>query len=134
MILFSLFSQVTFSYNFLKSFKKLTSDQTKKLVVNLLLKVSSGWRPKKKNIDSVCESSLHITKQFKVRRLYIVCTIDIVKELQYIQVLKVWDILPLEEVPKLVKRLNDIFVSYTDDFVKRCKEKSFEGYVYSYFV
>ncbi|KAK4842138.1 hypothetical protein QYF36_016327 [Acer negundo] len=60
----------------------------KKSVINLLLKLASGWRPKKRKIDSVCESSSHIVKQFKVEGLNIVCTIDIVKELQYIQVLK----------------------------------------------
>ncbi|KAJ4710313.1 UvrD-like Helicase, ATP-binding domain, P-loop containing nucleoside triphosphate hydrolase [Melia azedarach] len=119
--------KVIFSDNFLKSFKKLTSGQTKKSVISLLRKLSSGWRPKKRNIDSVCESSLHIIKQFKVESLYIICTIDIMKELQYIQVLKVWDILPLEDVPKLATRLDNIFVKYTNDYINRCKEKSSEG-------
>ncbi|KAI9170204.1 hypothetical protein LWI28_024307 [Acer negundo] len=119
--------KIVFSDNFLQSFKKLKSAQKKKSVINLLLKLASGWRPKKKKIDSVCESSLHIVKHFKVEGLNIVCTIDIVKELQYIQVLKVWDILPLEDVSKLVKRLDDIFVKYTDDYVNRCKEKCLEG-------
>ncbi|TXG56677.1 hypothetical protein EZV62_017990 [Acer yangbiense] len=119
--------KIVFSENFMQSFKKLKSAQKKKSVINLLLKLASGWRPKKRKIDSVCESSLHIVKQFKVEGLNIVCTIDIVKELQYIQVLKVWDILPLEDVSKLVKRLDDIFVKYTDDYVNRCKEKCLEG-------
>ncbi|KAJ4710306.1 UvrD-like Helicase, ATP-binding domain, P-loop containing nucleoside triphosphate hydrolase [Melia azedarach] len=119
--------KVIFSDNFLKSFKKLTSGQTKGSVINLLLKLSSGWQPKKRNIDLVCERSLHIIKQFKVESLYIICTIDVMKELQYIQVLKVWDILPLENVPKLATRLDNIFVKYTDDYINCCKEKSFEG-------
>ncbi|KAJ0078956.1 hypothetical protein Patl1_24392 [Pistacia atlantica] len=119
--------KVVFSDNFLKSFKKMTSDRDKKSVINLLLKLSSGWRPKRRNIDSICESSSHIIKQFKVEGLYTICTIDVVKESNYIQVLKVWDILPLEDVPKLVKRLDDIFVNYTDDYINRCKEKYIEG-------
>ncbi|TXG56681.1 hypothetical protein EZV62_017994 [Acer yangbiense] len=119
--------KIVFSDNFLQSFKKLKSAQKKKSVINLLLKLASGWRPKKKKVDSVCESSSHIVKHFKVEGLNIVCSIDIVKELQYIQVLKVWDILPLEDVSKLVKRLDDIFVKYTDDYVNRCKEKCLEG-------
>ncbi|XP_031256256.1 uncharacterized protein LOC116114239 isoform X2 [Pistacia vera] len=119
--------KVVFSDNFLKSFKKMTSDRDKKSVINLLLKLASGWRPKRRNIDSVCESSSHIIKQFKVEGLYTICTIDVVKESNYIQVLKVWDILPLEDVPKLVKRLDDIFVNYTDDYINCCKEKYIEG-------
>ncbi|TXG56710.1 hypothetical protein EZV62_018023 [Acer yangbiense] len=120
--------KVVFSGNFVQSFKKLKSAQKKKLVINLLLKLASGWRPKKRKIDSVCERSSHIVKQFKVEGLNIVCTIDIEKEeLQYIQVLKVWDILPLYDVSKLVKRLDDIFVKYSDDYVNRCKKKCLEG-------
>ncbi|KAH9698652.1 UvrD-like helicase ATP-binding domain-containing protein [Citrus sinensis] len=102
--------KVNFSDNFLKSFRKLTSDQTKKLVINLLLKLASGWRPEKRKVDSVCGSSLHIIKQFKVEGFYIICTIDIVKESKYFQVLKVWDILPLENVQNLLTRLDNIFV------------------------
>ncbi|GAY56594.1 hypothetical protein CUMW_173100 [Citrus unshiu] len=122
--------KVNFSDNFLKSFRKLTSKRTKNLVINLLLKLSSGWRPKKRNVDSVCASSLHIIKQFKVEGFYIICTIDIVKDVeesQYIQVLKVWDILTLEHVQKLVTRLDNIFVKYTDEYLNLCKEKCIEG-------
>ncbi|KAH9698664.1 UvrD-like helicase ATP-binding domain-containing protein [Citrus sinensis] len=111
--------KVNFSENFLKSFRKLTSDQTKKWVTHLLVKLSSGWRPKKRNVE--------IIKQFKVERFYIICTIDIVKESQYFQVLKVWDILPLEDVPKLVARLDNILAKYTDEFINHCKEKCIEG-------
>ncbi|KAL9416864.1 hypothetical protein AB3S75_039948 [Citrus x aurantiifolia] len=122
--------KVNFSDNFLRSFKKLTSDRTKKSVINLLLKLSSGWRPKRRNVDSVSASSSHIIKQFKVEGFYIISTTDIVKDVkesQYIQVLKVWDILPLEDVQKLVTRLDNIFVKYTDEFINLCKEKCFEG-------
>ncbi|KDO57816.1 hypothetical protein CISIN_1g000038mg [Citrus sinensis] len=122
--------KVNFSDNFLKSFRKLTSKRTKNLVINLLLKLSSGWRPKKRNVDSVCASSLHIIKQFKVEGFYIICTIDIVKDVeesQYIQVLKVWDILTLEHVQKLVTRLDNIFVKCTDEYLNLCKEKCIEG-------
>ncbi|XP_060669556.1 uncharacterized protein LOC132800264 isoform X1 [Ziziphus jujuba] len=119
--------KVQFSDNFLKSFKKLTSVRIKKSVLNLLLKLSSGWRPKKRNIDSVCGSSMQIVKQFKVEGLYVVSTTDIVKDLRFIQVLKIWDLLPLEDIPKLIKRLESIFCKYTDDFINLCNEKCLEG-------
>ncbi|KAL3506739.1 hypothetical protein ACH5RR_032121 [Cinchona calisaya] len=119
--------KVIFSDDFRKSFGKLTSTCMKKSVINLLLKLASGWRPKRKNLDSVCESSSQIVKQFKVEGLYVVCSIEIISESGYKQVLKVWDILSLEEVPKLLRRLDSIFNMYTDDFISRCKEKSLEG-------
>ncbi|XP_048231885.1 uncharacterized protein LOC8275336 isoform X1 [Ricinus communis] len=118
--------KVLFSENFRKSFGKLSSVRKKTSALNLLLKLSSGWRPKTKNVDSICHSYC-LLKQYKVEGLYIICSIDIVKERMYTQVLKVWDILPLEDIPRLAKRLDGIFGSYTDDFMNRCKEKCLEG-------
>ncbi|KAF3973230.1 hypothetical protein CMV_003339 [Castanea mollissima] len=99
--------KVLFSDSFLKSFQKLKSVRTKKSVINLLLKISSGWRPKKLSV--VCESSSQILKQFRVEGLYIVCANDIVKE---------WS--------DIAKELS-IFEKYTDDFINRCQEKCLEG-------
>lgn len=122
--------QVLFSDNFKKSFVKLRSDEKKKSVMNLLLKLSSGWRPKRINVDRVCGRSSQTLKQFKFEGLYVVCSIDIVKNTQ---VLRVWDILPLEGVQKLANRLDNIFQRYTDDFINCCKEKCLHGYVLLFF-
>ncbi|KAL2487580.1 uncharacterized protein Fot_40872 [Forsythia ovata] len=119
--------KVLFSDNFKNSFGKLISPRVKKSVMNILLKIASGWRPKRRSVDLMCESSLQTIKQFKVEGYYVLCTIDIMKESNYMQVLKVWDILPLEVVATLLRRLDGIFAMYTDDFIKRCKEKCIEG-------
>ncbi|ONI27451.1 hypothetical protein PRUPE_1G087400 [Prunus persica] len=86
--------KVLFSDNFLKSFKKLKSFRLKMSLLFLLLKLSSGWRPNKRNVEKICESSLMIWKKFKVEGIYIVCTTEIEKDWRYMQVLKIWDILP----------------------------------------
>ncbi|KAB1205203.1 hypothetical protein CJ030_MR7G021969 [Morella rubra] len=108
--------------------------QQKKSAINHLLMLSNGWRPKKRSLDPVCESSSQMLKQFKIGDLYIICANDIVKEwseevgeLRYIQVFKIWDILPAVDIPKLVKRLDSLFRNYTDDFLHRCKEKCLQG-------
>ncbi|KAJ1399973.1 UvrD-like helicase, ATP-binding domain [Sesbania bispinosa] len=119
--------KVLFSDNFLKSFKKLRSERTKKSVISLLLKISSGWRPKRIKVDLLCGNSSKMLKQFKVEGLFVVCSKDIIKESRYTQVLKIWDILPPEDIPKIVKRLDSIFGSYTDGFISRCSEQCFEG-------
>ncbi|OVA06987.1 UvrD-like Helicase [Macleaya cordata] len=119
--------KVLFSDNFRKSFGKLKSLQTQKSVINLLLKLSNGWRPKKIKVESVCGSSTQLVKQYKVGGLYIISTVDIAKHSRYTQVLKIWDVLPLEEIPKLLKRLDSIFSMYTDDFLSRCMLKHIEG-------
>ncbi|KAL5700837.1 hypothetical protein ACHQM5_026241 [Ranunculus cassubicifolius] len=119
--------KVLFSDNFRKSFGNLKSTGLQKSVINLLLKLSSGWRPKKRNVDCVYENSSQLIQQFKVEGLYLISTIDIVKESTFIQVFKIWDIIPLHEMSKLVKRLDNIFQMYTDDFINRCKAKRIEG-------
>uniref|UniRef100_A0A803KZ70 UvrD-like helicase ATP-binding domain-containing protein n=2 Tax=Chenopodium quinoa TaxID=63459 RepID=A0A803KZ70_CHEQI len=119
--------KVLFSDNFVKSFSKLPSTRAKKSVMNLLVKLSNGWRPKKIKADPVCESSVQIVKQYKVEGRYIICTNDIMKDSVYVQMLKIWDVLPLEDVSKLVKRLDSIYGAFTDDFLSCCKERSLEG-------
>ncbi|KAK9935671.1 hypothetical protein M0R45_022761 [Rubus argutus] len=119
--------KVLFSDNFLKSFKKLSSVRLKRSVLNVLLKLASGWRPKKQSSEIICGSSSLILKKFKVEGLYIVCTTDIAKNLRYMQVLKIWDILHIEDAPTLVNRLDSISNKYTDDFINLCKEKCLEG-------
>ncbi|KAL4317814.1 hypothetical protein GQ457_18G023470 [Hibiscus cannabinus] len=119
--------KVLFSDNFRKSFQKVKSARTQKSVLNLLLKLSSGWRPKR-NVNLICESSSMVLKQFKVEGLYIVCSTDIAKDRTYTQVLKAWDLLPLEDISRLVKRLDGIFKMYTDDFISNCNEKCLEGH------
>ncbi|WCJ17630.1 P-loop containing nucleoside triphosphate hydrolases superfamily protein [Euphorbia peplus] len=118
--------KVLFSENFRKSFGKLASVQAKTTALNYILRLSSGWRPKKRNADVISEN-FRFLRQFKVAGLYVICSVDIVKEKRYIQVLKVWDILRLDDIPKLIKRLNGIFERYTDDFISRCNEKLLEG-------
>ncbi|PHT64507.1 hypothetical protein T459_31661 [Capsicum annuum] len=120
--------KVVFSENFRKSFRKLASSCLRKYVLTLLVKLASGWRPKRKNVELVCESSNQVVNQFKVAEgRYIVCTVDIQKEIIYTQVLKVWDILPLEEVPAFLRRLDALFLMYTYEFIGLCKAKYFEG-------
>ncbi|KAM3394194.1 hypothetical protein P3S68_003196 [Capsicum galapagoense] len=120
--------KVVFSENFRKSFRKLASSCLRKYVLTLLVKLASGWRPKRNNVELVCESSNQVVNQFKVAEgRYIVCTVDIQKEIIYTQVLKVWDILPLEEVPAFLRRLDALFLMYTYEFIGLCKAKYFEG-------
>ncbi|CAN1804440.1 TPR and ankyrin repeat-containing protein 1 [Linum perenne] len=118
--------KVLFSDYFKTSFGRLNRN-LKITVLDLLLRISGGWRPKKKNVDIKCERSSHVLKQFKVERLYVICSVDITKDTLYTQVLKVWDILPLDDVRKLVNRLEGIFATYTDEFVMHCNEKCYEG-------
>lgn len=96
--------------------------------MNLLLRLANGWRPKQRNVGIICDKSKLALKQFKVKDLYVICSVDIDhEEFRHIQVLKVWDLLPLVDIPKLVKRLDSMFLTHTDEFLNHCKEKCIEG-------
>ncbi|KAI3844840.1 hypothetical protein MKX03_004561 [Papaver bracteatum] len=105
--------KVLFSNSFRKSFGKLKSSQTQKSVVNLLVKLSNGWRPKKFKVETLC--------------VYIISSVDVAKYSCYTQVLKIWDVLPLEQISKLVKSLDSICSIYTDDYLNRCKMEHIKG-------
>ncbi|XP_062105588.1 uncharacterized protein LOC133817181 isoform X2 [Humulus lupulus] len=118
--------KVFFSENFLKSFKNLEVVEAKKPVIKLLLKLSDGWRPRGPSV-SVCENSLQIMS-YKVEGFYVVSTVDISKEhSEYMQVLKIWDLLPYQEIPRLKNQLDIVFDKYTEEFINNCNERCLEG-------
>ncbi|PKI40624.1 hypothetical protein CRG98_038973 [Punica granatum] len=119
--------KVILGEDFRQSFRKLASSRTRSSVMNLLMKLSSGWRPKRKVVNLICKSSSQIVKQFKAENLYILCTVDIEKESEYTQILKIWDVLPLEYTAKTIEHLDGIYMRFSDEYVSRCKEKRFEG-------
>ncbi|KAM6546580.1 hypothetical protein CsatB_027316 [Cannabis sativa] len=118
--------KVFFSENFLKSLMKLEIVEAKRPVIELLLKLSDGWRPRKTSV-LLCENSLRIMN-FMVEGLCVICTVDIVKEHEeYIQVLRIWDLLPHEEIPRFKNKLDVIFEKCTEEFINNCNEKCLEG-------
>ncbi|KAI6690176.1 hypothetical protein NL676_027004 [Syzygium grande] len=119
--------RVFFGDNFVKSFRKLTSLRTKMAIMNLISKLASGWRPKKSDVGLLPKSSSPMVKQFEVEGLYVLCTVDILKELRYIQILKIWDVLPLSDAMIVVEHLDSEFKAYADDFISRCNEKCIDG-------
>ncbi|XP_045797847.1 uncharacterized protein LOC123892041 [Trifolium pratense] len=120
--------KVHFSDKFRRSFKRVRTQQSKNSVINVLERLANGWRPRGHSIEIVCENSSKILNQFKVESRYIICSIEIVKDLRgHIQVLKMWDLVPVEDIPQLAKRLDCEFRRYTDEYFVCCKEKGFDG-------
>ncbi|KAJ4974650.1 hypothetical protein NE237_007824 [Protea cynaroides] len=124
--------KVLFSNDFWKSMAKIRRIDTRKEVIALLMKLASGWRhpQKRENLLYLTDGiSSELLKVYKVDGLLnLVWNVDIIGEnFKYIQVLKVWDILPLEKIPKLAKQLDVLFGNYTVDDVNRCKFKCAEG-------
>jgi len=119
---------VYFTDQFRKSFKRVCQQQSKNSVINVLERLANGWRPRGRSVELVCENSSKILKQFKVESRCIICSIEIVKDSRcHVQVLKMWDIVRLEDIPQLVKSLDSEFRKYTDEYIVFCKENGFDG-------
>lgn len=99
----------------------------------MLAKLASGWRQPQEERDLIVldgiSSQLLEIYNVKDDENYLVWTVDILKEDEnYIQVMKVWDVVPLSDVTELAKRLDILFGSYTGDKMQKCKHRSVDGY------
>uniref|UniRef100_A0A5B6ZB49 Helicase MAGATAMA 3 n=1 Tax=Davidia involucrata TaxID=16924 RepID=A0A5B6ZB49_DAVIN len=123
--------KVCFSNDFLKSMARIKSIEVRKEVLSLLTKLSSGWRQPQNDriLNDMNGTSFQLLELYKVKKLLnLIWTVDIQKEnSKYIQVLRVWDILPLCDIPKLAQHLNNLFRSLTVNTMNRCVCKSVEG-------
>ena len=112
---------------------RLKDAETCTKVLTLLENLANGWRQpqSKKNLYVHHGASSQLLEQYKVKGLlHLVWTVDILKEnSNYIQILKVWDILPLSEMPKLANQLDVLFENYSLEKINHCKHKSLSGYV-----
>ncbi|KAM7523913.1 hypothetical protein LguiA_013815 [Lonicera macranthoides] len=123
--------KVCFSDEFLKSMTRIKDLNIRKEVLTLLTKLSSGWRcaQKDKIVNGVTGTCSMLMEQYNANGEFnLIWTVDILTEnSKYIQVLKVWDILPTSKIPQLANNLNTLFGNYTVDFMNRCISKQFEG-------
>nr|XP_023901274.1 ATP-dependent helicase NAM7-like [Quercus suber] len=123
--------RVSFSNDFLKSMSRVKDIETCKEVLTLLENLANGWRQslRRKNLYVHNGTSSQLLEQYEVKGLlHLVWTVDILKENSYhIQILKFWDILPLDEIPKLANHLDVLFENYTVKKMNHCKYKCFDG-------
>ncbi|KAK2979222.1 hypothetical protein RJ640_009620 [Escallonia rubra] len=124
--------KVYFYDNFWKSMAKITSIEIRKEAISLLTKLSSGWRRPCNEVSRIIMDGMYsqLAEIYKVNGpLHIVWTVDILEEnSQQSQVLKVWDILPLSEIPNLGKELDNLSGNQVMDIMQKCKLKCMDGY------
>jgi senataxin len=104
-----------------------------RVVLELLTKLSSGWRQPHKNKGIVEHdgTSSQLLEKYKIKGNWnLFWTIDILQEnANYVQVMKFWDILPFSHIPELAKHLDIVFGNFTVDKMNRCKQKCVDRYV-----
>nr|TKS00006.1 uncharacterized protein D5086_0000188140 [Populus alba] len=122
--------KLIFSDNFRKSIMKVRN-RVRQEVISLLAKLSSGWRqsPEERNIVVLHGTSSELLENYRVNdQLSLIWTVDIIKENKNdTQILKVWDVLPLRDLPKLARSLDAVFGNYTVNKMNRCRHKCTKG-------
>lgn len=106
----------------------------RKEVLLLLSNISTGFRkPHQERYVSFKDLIPRLLEYIKVdEMLHVIWNVDIIEEnASYVQILKVWDVLPWFEVPKLVNHLNTFFSTYSTERLNCCKFRCAEGYVFN---
>ncbi|RVW94527.1 putative helicase MAGATAMA 3 [Vitis vinifera] len=115
-----------FDDKFWESMAKIMNTAVHKEVLSLLEKLSSGWRPKVRNPYAI--NGTHLMQYVIKRQFHLLWAVDIVEENScYIQVLKVYNIVPSHETTGVTRDLCASFEKFTIDHINRCKYKSGQG-------
>ncbi|KAJ8531447.1 hypothetical protein K7X08_026881 [Anisodus acutangulus] len=120
---------VIFGEDFSKSIARIKDASISKDAISLLVKLSSGWRKPEKNstFSNKGSGSSVLLEVYNVKHLKLIWTIDILEQNStYVQVLKIWDIIPGYHIPKLAKNLDIHFGKYTVDMMNHCTFKRVE--------
>ncbi|KAF5480087.1 hypothetical protein F2P56_000857 [Juglans regia] len=124
--------KISFKNDFGRSIARISDAEIRQEVLSMLAKLASGWRQPQEDRDLIVldgiSSQLLEIYNVKDDENYLAWTVDILKEEgNYIQVMKVWDVVPLSDVIKLAKHLDILFGSYTVDKMQKCKHRSVDG-------
>ncbi|CAL5371477.1 unnamed protein product [Camellia sinensis] len=122
--------KVRFGYDFRKSMTRIKNIEIRKKVLSLLQNLLSGLHQNQKNkVLNMNGTSSQLLELHKVNKfLNLIWSIDIVREHSTdIQVIKVWDILPLAKIPKIADHFEAVFGNYTVDKMNHCKCRRLEG-------
>lgn len=122
--------KVFFSDNFWQSIVKIEKVAVRRKVISLLLSLPTGWRkPDSERYLCFRDGIPNLLKYIEVDRMhFLIWNVDIVEEnSNYVQILKVWDVLPWFEIPKLFSDINTFLSSYTMDHLYCCKFRCSEG-------
>ncbi|KAL3838759.1 hypothetical protein ACJIZ3_023350 [Penstemon smallii] len=123
--------KICFSSQFHESMIRFQRLRIHEDVVSILVKLSNGWRQLVKDdslghVEGPCSQLLEI---YDVKGpIKLIWSIDIFREnSEDIQVIKIWEVVPRIEVPKLANKLDAIFGNYKVNFMSRCLCKRIEG-------
>ncbi|KAJ0256135.1 p-loop containing nucleoside triphosphate hydrolases superfamily protein [Hirschfeldia incana] len=118
--------KVCFSEEFKKSVGEIKNPEIYRKIKSFLERISQGWLHEEE--ESERDS---LIKQSKIDDdvLRLIWAVEILKEeFQYIQILKIWDVVPSSDSLEAVKSLNlQHHMKYTEDEVEKCRARCISG-------
>ncbi|EFJ34295.1 hypothetical protein SELMODRAFT_438696 [Selaginella moellendorffii] len=119
--------KVFFSKEFKASFTSISSGSTKLHVLNAILNLANGRRPRHAFTAPVPTKRNYV--QFHLTmEMYLVWTVDLDADCT-VQVLKFWDVLKLDGLPRIVSRLENLCATYSGPYLRRSSERLTDGKV-----
>ncbi|XP_018445887.1 uncharacterized protein LOC108817645 [Raphanus sativus] len=117
--------KVCFSDEFKKSVGEIKNPEMYRKIKGFLERISQGWLHEEE--ESERDGLIKQSKIDDVLRL--IWAVEIMKEeFQYIQVVKIWDVVPSCDAPEAVKSLNlQLHMEYTEDEVEKCRARCISG-------
>ncbi|CAL2229703.1 unnamed protein product [Prunus armeniaca] len=123
--------KVYFTKKFQNSMEKIKDTDIRGEVDSLLTKLSDGWRQTCKDKRVIVHGGAcgQLFEKYKVKgQLNLIWSVDVLEEnSDYVQVMKIWDVLPVSDTPEFAERLQIIFRSYTADKMNLCQLRCVEG-------
>ncbi|CAL2229702.1 unnamed protein product [Prunus armeniaca] len=123
--------KVYFTKKFQNSMEKIKDTDIRGEVDSLLTKLSDGWRQTCKDKRVIVHGGAcgQLLEKYKVKgQLNLIWSVDVLEEnSDYVQVMKIWDVLPVSDTPEFAERLQIIFRSYTADKMNLCQLRCVEG-------
>ncbi|KAK9043680.1 hypothetical protein V6N11_072014 [Hibiscus sabdariffa] len=122
--------RVCFGDDFNKSVGLIKNKETHKQIIKVVEKLASGWRDEKMKHKDECSFGVVVEVYPVSGELNLVWSVEVetVKgDSEWIQVLKVWDMVASSDIDEAAHRLHILFAEYAENKISRCKHQCLEG-------
>ncbi|GMI88715.1 hypothetical protein like AT1G65810 [Hibiscus trionum] len=119
--------RVCFGDDFNKSVGHIRNKEVHKQVIKLLEKLASGWRDEKMKHKNEVVEVYPVSGDGELNLVWSVEVETVEGDSDWIQVLKVWDIVASSDIAKAAHKLHILFAEYAENKISRCKYQCPEG-------
>ncbi|MCO5576944.1 hypothetical protein L7F22_030765 [Adiantum nelumboides] len=113
--------KVLFSNDFKNALMKIKSFERRQKILYKIRRLALGHHASKYKMT--VEELKDLVEVHMVGDLCLIWSIDVERDLQVQQIIKIWDLKDVAKLPVYVKRLQNAFTVYSEGYIKRCKTR-----------